>query len=116
VRLTQKFAEGMAKYAELWPGKVIAVMLPDSAAESGNLDDREYAANELSFEVRIASAGKQAILDALADADAVMLSTDHRLPTLAQWCKARGKKTVFLTEYTFASSVCAVISGRHNRN
>lgn len=108
VRLTQKFVEGMTKYAELWPGKVIAVMLPDTAAESGNLDDREYDTDELSFEVRIASAGNMALVEALADADAVMLSTDHRLPKLTQWCKGKGKKTVFLTEYTFATR-CQII-------
>lgn len=114
VRLTQKFVEGMAKYADLWPGKVIAAMLPDSAAESGNLDDRVYAAEELSFEVRIASADKNAIFAALEDADAVMLSPDHRLAKLAQWCKTRGKKTIFVTEYSLETRCQIIRSNTRN--
>lgn len=100
VRLTQKFVEGMTQYCALWPGPVVAVMHPDHKSGTHNLDDRFFDRDELPFEVRCASFNNDEVFDALQDCDVVMLGGDHRHRTLAAWCRGRGKKTVFVTEYS----------------
>ena len=100
VLLTHKFVEGMALYAKLWDGPVIANMHPNALATTGNLDDEVFSLQELPFEVRCADFSSNKLLSALADADAVMLGGDHRLKNLTQWCRKNGKKAVYLTEYS----------------
>lgn len=105
LRLTQKFADGMAAYAALWPGRVITVMHPDCNASTGNLDDREFALDNLTFGIRSASFLNNEILTALQDADVVMLGGDNRLSGLVQWCRSEGKKSVFVTEYSLKTRI-----------
>lgn len=103
VRLTQKLADGMARYAALWTGRVVAIMRPDTAESSGNLDDRIYKTSELPFEVRSVEFRQTLVFAALHDADVVMLGSDHRLPDLVKWCSAAGKRVVFVTEYSLTT-------------
>jgi len=98
--LTKKFVEGMSQYATLWNGRLISVMAPAAAPSTGNLDDEIFELDQLPFELRCVPFSGKGIYSALADADAIMLGSDHRLAGLAQWCREQGKKLVFLTEYS----------------
>lgn len=100
VRLTQKFVEGMAQYCELWSGPVIAVIHPDYGAATTNLDERVFDLKRLPFEVRCVGLADSEIFHALNDCDVVMLGGDHRHRKLTRWCRARGKKVVFVAEYS----------------
>lgn len=100
VLLTQKFVEGMAQYADLWEGQVMAVMQPSPEESTGNLDDMVFDVDSLPFSIERADFPSGELYSALEKADVIMLGGDHRLPGLVQWCRSRRKKTVFVTEYS----------------
>ncbi len=114
VLLTHKFVDGMTRYASLWDGPVISVMHPHTGMSTGNLDDAVFKRDQLPFEVRSAPFGEAALFAALADADVVMLGGDHRLNSLTRWCHSRGKKTVFVTEYTLQTRLQIVNAEQRN--
>jgi len=100
VRLTRKFVDGMSEYAAMWPSRVMTVMHPDNKESSGNLDDEVFDCRTLPFEIQCVAFGSDEFFLALEAADIIMFGSDHRLPNFAQWCKDRGKKSVFVSEYS----------------
>jgi len=114
VVLTQKFVEGMTRYAELWDGNVVAVMHPSSEPQTGNLDDAVFEVASLPFEITAASFPGEQLYAALDTADVVMLGGDHRLTDLVRWCRSRNKKTVFVTEYSFRTRIQIINAEYHN--
>lgn len=103
--LTRKFVEGMNRYASLWDGPVVAVMSPHSSTSTGNLDDAVYDLDDLAFEVKCAAVASDEFYTALEDADAVMFGGDDRLAELTDWCRTRGKKSVYVSEYTLRTRI-----------
>jgi glycosyltransferase involved in cell wall biosynthesis len=86
--------------AELWPGPVVAAMFPEKTGSSGNLDDEYYAPASLPFDLRVVGQSHADIFNAVQDADVVQFGGDDRLRALPRFCKKRGIRFVWVSEYT----------------
>jgi len=100
VRITGKFAEGMALYAQRWPGEVAAILHPDDSPHSGNLDDISVDPRELSFAVKVVPFDSDQLLTELKSARVVQGGSDHMLNHVPAFCAQQGIAHVFVSEYS----------------
>jgi colanic acid/amylovoran biosynthesis glycosyltransferase len=100
VRITRKFLDGMDRYASLWPGRVTAILHPESSPQSGNLDDVLVEGAALNFDLRVLPFDGAELLDVLRQADVVQGGPDYLLNHVPAFCKEAGVAYVFVSEYT----------------
>jgi len=100
VRITRKFLDGMQRYADRWPGPVTAILHPEAAAQSGNLDDVIVDHADLGFDLRVIPFDSPELLRAIESASVVQGGGDFRLNHLPAFCKRKDIPYVFVSEYT----------------
>jgi colanic acid/amylovoran biosynthesis glycosyltransferase len=96
VIITKKFLDGMARYADLWDGKVRAVVRA-STALTNNLDNVRVSPASLPYELSVLDAGTP-WSSALGDASVVMCSLGFEFTSLGGELAARGVPVVYVTE------------------
>lgn len=100
VRITRKFLDGMQRYADRWPGPVTAILHPEAATQSGNLDDVLVDTARLNFDLRVIPFDSHELKNAIRSAAIVQGGGDFRLNYLPEFCKASGIPYIFVSEYT----------------
>jgi len=91
---TAKFADGMAMYADLWPGEVAVLGQPAVTADGSNLGAIALDATRLPYDV-VTSNDVGAALRGMA-ADAALLPLDERIADLV----GLARRTVLAAEHT----------------
>lgn len=100
--VTQKFVDGMAKYAEQWDGPVKAILEPARAA-SNNLDNKCVVPAALPFGLELMSFRDRRLTAEIAESAVVLGGADYRQNHLAELCRRTGTPFVCTTEYTLAT-------------
>jgi glycosyltransferase involved in cell wall biosynthesis len=98
--LTRKFIDGVMKYVENWPGKVV-VLAEETHGQAKNLDDIEITLSELSFQVQTVSWQDPNLTHYFKNARLVLCALDdwQQIPIPSR-CVAAGVPAVCITEYT----------------
>jgi colanic acid/amylovoran biosynthesis glycosyltransferase len=99
VILTQKFIDGMEKYAEYWDGPVTAFMEPTEVASS-NLDEVESDRAKLPFKVEVVSFADPKLTQLLASHRLVLGSVCYEQNGLADLCRSIGVPCIYVAEYS----------------
>src|SRR5688500_16247035 len=100
IRVTRKLLEGLAQYAQAWPGQVTAILHPDYNEGSGNLDDLIVSPGAQPFEIKVIDFESGQLLEALKGASVVQGGADHLLNRVPEFCRRHSIPYVFVSEYT----------------
>lgn len=99
ILVTQKFLDGMERYARSWPGPVKAILHPCEDA-THNLDNVAVHPDDLPFGLTLLPYDGARLIAEITRSELVLGGPDHRLPQLAAICRAYEVPCVFNTEYT----------------
>ncbi len=106
--ITRKFLEGMERYAEGWPGPVIAVMHP-TRHETSNLDHVTVRPGDLRFGIQALPFDSAPLRTLLAGCGFVHWGPHHLLHDLAGVLEQAGVPSVYFTEYSLRTR-CQIVA------
>jgi len=105
--LTRKFVEGMTRYVERWPGRVVAVMDPADTVTS-NLDNEEYRPADLPFQVEAVPFHAPELRRYLVTCGFVHWGPHYQLHDLGGVLQQAEVPNVYCTEYSLRTR-CQVV-------
>ena len=114
VVMTKKFIEGMEKYAEYWPGPVLAIMEPDPDV-GDSLDNIAVDPDQLPFGVKVMSYKSPDLKPFLAEAALVQSGPIYSQNHIPYWCRELGVPCLFVTEYTLKTRLQIIHAEGQNR-
>ena len=111
--LTRKFLDGNLEYLKSWDGP-LSVVMEEIPEATNNLDNIEVHPSELPFRLELVDYDQIGDSPCFRDGDLVFAGVGHRTNHLSRACRERGKRCVYITEYTLKTRLQGMNASTRN--